>query len=150
MKRLTYILIILTAALATACQNNGDIGDLYGSWRVDSYTIDGNLQEGRPTQTVFSFQSTVVNVSLITDEYGGYWQRFGTWSETDTEFIFDFTHHDNKNAPGTGMYEAPEWLNFTSDAPMVLHKDQRSSREMTLSFSDLQGRRHVYVLKKTW
>lgn len=150
MKRLTYILIILTAALATACQNNGDIGDLYGSWRLDSYTIDGNLQEGRPTQTVFSFQSTVVNVSLITDEYGGAWQRFGTWSETDSEFIIDFTHHDNSNAPGTGTYQAPEWLNFNSDAPMVLHKYQRSSREMTLSFSDLQGRRHVYILKKTW
>lgn len=150
MKRITYILIILAAVLTSACQNNGDIGDLFGSWRVDSYTIDGQLQEGRPTQTVFSFQSITVNVSLITDEYGGAWQRFGTWTETDSEFIFDFTHHDNNNAPGTGMYQAPEWLNFTSDAPMVLHKDQRSSRDMTLSFSDLDGRHHVYVLKKTW
>ena len=150
MKRLPHILIILAAVLTSACQNNGDIGDLFGSWRVDSYTIDGQLQEGRPTQTVFSFQSITVNVSLITDEYGGAWQRFGTWTETDSEFIFDFTHHDNNNAPGTGMYQAPEWLNFTSDSPMVLHKDQRSSRDMTLSFSDLDGRRHVYVLKKTW
>lgn len=150
MKRITYILFILAAVLASACQNNGNIGDLFGSWRVDSYTIDGQLQEGMPTQTVFSFQSSVISVVLLTDEYGGTYKRFGTWSETDSEFVFDFTHHDNANAQGTGLYQAPEWLNFTSDAPMVLRKEQMASRSMTLSFTDAQNHRHVYVLKKTW
>ncbi len=150
MKRFTYILAAFAAFIVTACQNNGDIGDLFGSWRVDSYTIDGQLQTGAPEKTVFSFQSSVVNVSLITDEFGGAYQRFGTWRETDEDFVFDFTHHDNTTSSGTDLYQAPEWLNFSSDALMVLHKDERSSRSMTLSISDAQNRRHVYILSKTW
>lgn len=147
MKRLTLILPLLIAMLLSSCQNDGYIGEIFGTWRVESYTRDGVEMKIGPT--TFSFQNNIVNCVLNVDEYGTSWGRFGTWTLTDRQFELNFTHHDDNTPQGSGIYEAPEWLGMISDEVMnmkiTLNKDK-----MIWMWNAPDGAICVYQLHKTW
>ena len=67
----------LLALILGACQNNGDIGRMFGTWRIDSYLVDGEetdsiTADGHkiPVSNVtFSFQNDIVNAVTVLDNY---------------------------------------------------------------------------------
>lgn len=144
------LMAVIVMLLTAACQNNGDIGDLYGTWRVDRYTADGEVVHGYADQTVFSFQSSVICIVHLTDDYGSNDRNYGTWSEDGATLTLNFTHSDDENAPGTGVYRAPEWLGMTSDEPMVMDVSARSGSDMTLTWVSPLGVKNEYKLHKIW
>jgi hypothetical protein len=155
MKHIAYIITLAVALLATACtENNGDIGDFFGTWRVESYTADGVVQQGndmyKVNATTFSFQSQVVMVNVVLDEYGTNHTWYGSWSESGDVLTLNFTHSDNEIEQGTSSYAAPVWLGMTSDSPMNLSITNRDSRSMTLSWTDGHGIEKIYKISKTW
>lgn len=146
---LLYIVAFATLLICGGCQNDGNIGDLFGTWRVDSYERDGAQVEIRGGAT-FSFQNSVVNAVLTVDDYGTNWSRFGSWEQPDDKTMrLDFTHHDDNTAVGTGIYAAPEWLGMTSAEVMTMDCTLKGD-DMTWTWTALDGARCVYKLHKTW
>ena len=158
-KSLFCLLAVIFAACAISCQNNGDIGRYFGTWRLESYTVDGNKVEEvtidgntvPTTNVTFSFQNNIVNVVTIIDDYESYYSRFGTWEDEGSTFVLDFTHTDaTDTAPGTGQYAAPEWLGMVSDMPMHMALSGTGNKDFTLTWNDPEGSVRVYSLHKTW
>ena len=63
MKRISYILILFAVLLATGCtHNNGDIGHLFGTWKVTEATINDRPYDFDGNTLFFAFQNNVVGV----------------------------------------------------------------------------------------
>lgn len=149
MKKIIFILLI--AVTMGSCRvNNGDIGDFFGSWLLYSMTVDGNEAPGfNPEETFWEFQNNIIEISRV-DERFDKSGRWGTWSETDSDLLLDFTHSDDKYAPGTDIYQAPEWLYMPANEVIVLHFTERKATRMKLGWTDREGRLISYALRKLW
>ena len=153
MKQLSLYLIMLAAALGmTSCvTNNGDIVDLYGVWALDEVTVDGaeyTLWNADGSSTNFEFQNNIVCVQRVTPlhDQSSCW---GTWERTSTSIEFNFTHHDDSNAPGTGTYAAPAWF-LMPDGVTTAKVVSDTGRRMELTFCGVDGSTVSYRLRKTY
>lgn len=145
----TVILGIVSPSCVT---NNGDIGIYYGTWAVESVTVDGHELDGwnaGGTWSNFSFQNNIVCVARY-DRLQDKTECWGTWEERDGILYMDFTHSDDRFEPGTGIYAAPEWLGFEPDAVTRLRIDSATGSEMTLTNVKADGNAIVYRLRKTY
>lgn len=142
---------MLVAVAFCGCRmNNGDIGDFFGSWLLYSMTIDGNEAENFDTEsTYWEFQNNIIEISRVDSHYQK-WGRWGTWVDDGDRLLLDYTHGDEDYAPGTDIYQAPEWLYFPSNQIIVLNFVERQSKRMVLSMQDDKDRRIVYSLRKIW
>lgn len=130
--------------------NNGDIGDLFGSWLLEDMTVDGVTPEDfDPEATFWSFQNNIIQISRVEFMYEQDY-RWGTWTQDDNQLILNYTHHDGGEAPGTYPYNAPQWLGFPSNSLITLDFRSRSSRRMALSWQNAKGQTYVYSLRKIW
>ena len=150
-KILLIISIILSLA---ACQNDGRIGSLFGTWGLASMTVNGAPAEDvDPELTTWSFQNNIVRI-VLDGPHHAWTDRTGTWSRTSRDgknyLELDFTHGEDDIAPGSGPYKAPEWLGFPENRVVPLEFVKDSSREMILTWTDDDGKVYVYTLKKTW
>lgn len=136
---------VLLAIACAGCQNNGDIGYLFGTWRVDSFTADGTERPEAAARTLISFQNDIIMVQELLDDHGTYENHFGTWSEDGDMLTLDFTH-----TGGMADYSAPQWLGWTSDGPMTMQVAGRGSRDVTWTYVSPEGVTNVYKLHKTW
>ena len=59
MKKILYSLCVVSLLLSiTGCtQNNGNIGNWFGQWRMASYKVTGEVQEDYQGNILFCFQS---------------------------------------------------------------------------------------------
>lgn len=148
-KRLVIVFITILT-LASCRMNNGDIGDLFGSWLLYSMTVDGEAPENfNSEETFWEFQNNIVSISRVYYMYDKdvHW---GTWSEADGQLQLDYTHFESGVNPGTGQYSSPQWLGFPKRGIFQLKFVSRSSKRMTLSWYDSEGRMFVYSLRKIW
>lgn len=149
-----YILLPIIAIMALVlqgCQNNGHIGWIFGVWRVAEYTVDGQRVDNPLIETTtIAFQGGVVEVVAITDQYQSANESYGSWEENGNELILNFCNKDNQLPSGTEIYEAPSWLGMTSSAPMHLAISDRKGDGVTLTWTDDNGLKKVYKLRKTW
>lgn len=146
-------LILILSAVLTLCAcrvNNGDIGDFFGSWLVESLTVDGVTPEDFDNESSYwEFQNNIIKVTYVSDrlETEGRW---GTWTDEGQHLLLDFTHYENGVEPGTGQYKAPEWLYMPQGRVIDLTFASRSSKRMKLWFTDSEGARIEYSLRKIW
>jgi hypothetical protein len=154
MKQIKQILLYVALIfVAVGCKtNNGDIGVYYGSWALDAVSIDGTADtewcaDGR--WTTWSFQNDVICISRM-NEYADLESCWGTWSEDGNRLLLDYRHHDDKYADGTVQYAAPTWIYFVRNQVTELSIDSQTSKAMTLSTVDSQGRKITYTLRKTY
>ncbi|MDE6854791.1 MAG: lipocalin-like domain-containing protein [Muribaculaceae bacterium] len=153
MKRLAYITALaaaMTLTTASCTQNNGHIGPVFGSWSLQSMTVDGTdvpLPAGAVSATM-SFQTDVVRFNL-TYEYSHTLESFATWSKTGDIMTFDFRHHDDVTAEGTGMYAPPEWLHFEAlqeNATVT----ELNGKHFDFVRTDDEGHKYIYKFDRTW
>ena len=140
---LSYLLILVIAVMAGACQNNGDIGDLYGTWRFESYTIDGEPQTVAESTTV-SFQNDIIQVQHVLDAEMSYMNYYGRWSESGADMTLDFA----QTVAGEPV-AVPEYLGWTGAAPMRMEVSDRTSRSFTWTYR-ADGAVRLYRLRKTY
>ncbi len=151
MKKILSLIVAIMALISTGCQNDGDIGFMFGTWRVESYTADGTAVSLERYPTTFSFQGSVVKVQVIEDEYGSNNATYGNWSRDESAgtVTLNFGNSDDKYGPGEGPYAAPEYLGMTSAAPMVMQL-AHDGRTMTWTWHAPDGVVRIYKLHKTW
>lgn len=74
---ITFISIILIGG-ASCTHNNGDIGPLFGNWKVTSIEINGIPDASYKGNIFFAFQTDITNMKAIYDNHV-YSERFGQW-----------------------------------------------------------------------
>lgn len=158
MKKLHSTIFLLLAAavlsLATGCTHNcGDIGDLFGYWRLNSMTADGTpvelypetAEDGQPVRLyTWAFQSQIVMIHTFYDHEDSS-QATGTWQRTDRTLMLDFDHRDDG---GTEYYTPPAALKLVEGGVTPLEIILMNPNEMKLSYTADDGVTYEYRLGK--
>ena len=157
-KHIVLIISVLIGLLTTACtQSDGHIGPIFGSWILDSETVDGTAVEVRDetgTFTVWRFQQCVIGVGLCNDAKYSASQSYGNFELTDCDktLQLDFTGQDDAPAHQEGgYYWAPYWMGFPKTGKFTLTVDRLNGSKMDLTWNDPEsGKVYQYHFRKTW
>ena len=99
MKHVISLGIIVSFYLLTlsGCQNNGDIGDLYGQWKIIRIECEGDASlPGEYENNIFwSFQNQTICVTGVWEYYNSL--DYGNWRIEDNTFFYSFP--DKEFAP---------------------------------------------------
>lgn len=148
--RIIYILFLFIAMLlSTGCaRNDGDIGDLFGRWKVEALQADGQdqvLYDDDVLMYCWSFQGSLVWIQTLHPHHDfvnvkGMWNRDAHLLSLD----FSFTGDD-----GDVFYRPPEPLHLVNDGITALNIESLTSSRMHVWYeSSTDGVRYDYHLKK--
>ncbi len=102
---------LLLTVLSSGCtRNDGDIGDLFGWWTLDTLTADGAEQDLLSDEVLlytFSFQTDIVQIQQ-TFPHADFMRWKGMWSRDEETLYLDFGHTDDAG----GYYEPPVELHL--------------------------------------
>lgn len=147
MKAKIIIMICSVVALFSSCtQNNGDLDGLFGAWKVESITADGEVDAGYDGDMIWKFQNNIVALSVVGDNHY-YVNHMGTFTREGNTLVFNFTHSDDAHPPVSGAYVPPAQSHFPASIFGVTILKLTGS-EMKLQYIDNQGVTYIYNLKK--
>ncbi len=149
MKLIRYIFLIFAIGLlSSGCtQNNGDIGDLFGNWRLDSVTAEGlelELYDGEIKVYTWAFQSGIIRIQKIYSNMD-HLDYLGTWQRDDDELTLNFTHHADY---GDENFTPPEELHLVAHGITRLDILQLNSSKMCVGYRGNDGVEYKYYLHK--
>lgn len=109
MKRIAAVLcLIATMALSACLRDNGNIGDWFGTWHLESMDVDGEVDADYNGDILWKFQNNIIMISQVNDLLHTSTDSFGTWIEDDGRLLLNFTYSDDYNpGGGTGIYAPP-------------------------------------------
>ena len=143
MKRLKNIFVTFLATIACilACsctRNNGDIGDWFGTWRVDELNIDGEPDPNYgPPYMIFKFQSSIVIIMWPEEANHGAPACTGTWKQEGDKLLLRFDYDQFAPTVATHLPEV---------GTLDILKLSRSTIE--LEYHNPEGITYYYKLKK--
>lgn len=144
MRLLTKLMLLPVMLLLSGCMhNNGDIGDFFGTWRVETITVDDAEDESYPGNVFFQFQTSVVRV-VETLPHGDMMECFGSWSDEGDILILDFSYNVD---PTSDVYDMPSVTRLARKVN-TLNLSEVTSRKMSWEFTDSIGQKVVYKLRK--
>lgn len=151
MKAMTVFVVCLSLVIMAGCtRHNGDIGDLFGEWRLERLTADGQETElyddssDGPLLYTWAFQGNIIRINTIY-AHNRVFDCFGTWMRDDDLLELCFIYHDNSQ--GTDyLYNPPEAMCFSPDGVTRLHIDRLTGKKMEVSYTSADGVEYRYYL----
>lgn len=151
------MLVVALTALTGCTQNDGHIGDLFGTWRLEELTADGtplrlygipDKHWGKEVELYqWSFQGELVQIRTLY-QYADFSTARGTFRHTDGMLYLDFDH---TYIEGTVGLTPPEALHLTLHGTTALKVTRLEGRNMTLEYtSDDDGVKYIYTLRKAF
>lgn len=138
--------LLACVGLSGCMQHNGRIGDWFGTWKLESITVNGTDDTAYAGNIFFQFQTDKVHIIEV-DTSVPTTRRdcFGRWEESDGTLILDFSY----TADGTASQFIPMTQTLLSHDVNILTIDSKSSKRMewTLDKTD-PSQTVVYKLKK--
>lgn len=139
MKKILYSLCVVSLLLSiTGCtQNNGNIGNWFGQWRMDSYKVNGEVQEDYQGNIFFCFQSAVFayRYSKSDGDYSSaYLGKWEEWEEKDGDLLVIIFNTEESNVPPNNP--------FGFKAGNVLKVVHNGGSEKTLTYEDEEGNKY--------
>lgn len=138
-KILYTIFVAVIAVLLSGCtRNNGDIGELFGQWKVTSITADGKDVYDCNGVMYFKFQSSVYCQKIVNEVT--HWDDcvYAKWKYEGNGILIDFTGTGYKPFSCSGMGEGQNYIEIES----------QSDDSMTMSYISLEEVKYIYTLKK--
>lgn len=151
MRKLIHIicLILFMSSLSACTQNNGDIGPLFGFWRLNELTCDGEPVAGYEAgDEIWSFQNNIIFIQTLGEAHD-YEERVGTWTRHDNILSIDFTHW-NAETDIEYYFKAPAILNFSDNQVNDLTVETITSDNLVLKMIAEDGSLMGYTLKKVY
>lgn len=153
MKTLSRIiaLIILTFSFNACTHNNGNIGELFGTWKLQSISIDGETDTSYICNVLWKFQSSVMCMVRANDDTHNKFESWGTWSyaNDDTQLELNFTHTDNDNPNQGSMKYSPLPETYLPKATIsTLDITMLNGSEMILVYHSIDGKEYRYKFKR--
>ena len=127
---------VMMCVCGSSCtRNGGDIGIWFGTWAVESHTVDGNdaVKSDAAAAYYLQFQRTVVCLRH-TDALHNGGESYGLWNEEDGTMTITF---DPKNYDVTIMPQSATYTVTCTD-----------NRHVTLTATDAEGHKLTYNLAK--
>ena len=92
--------------LGSCTHNDGDIGKWFGTWAVQSISVDGVPDDDYHGDILWKFQSDVFSMLRFSADPvdHSYQQVWGSWCEDGDALVLRFGYSDDSYAPGTGIY----------------------------------------------
>lgn len=149
MKKIYHIMAILIVAVTfvSCTHNNGDIGEYFGTWKLETISVDGNTDSAYGGDIFWKFQTSVICMERVTELHDTE-NRWGTWAQIGSDVLrMDFTHHDDTHPEGSDMYSPfPETYipNGVTDLTIM----SMSGSSMVLGYTKDDGTVIKYNLKK--
>lgn len=149
-KTLTRLFLLLTIFLLGSCtHNDGDIGELFGFWRLEEMQVNStevNLYADTDVQLYsFAFQSDIVLLQTVLP-HNDYLRAFGSWKRDGSRLILNFDHSDNDD---NTKYDVPEALGFNPSGVTDFEVLSLSGSAMTLRYTDSESTVRTYYFKKS-
>lgn len=137
MKTIYLFTVAVVLCLLSSCtRNNGDIGELFGLWRVTSIEINGEELDNYGGTMYFAFQTTVFCQKTVIESTHEYEDRFATWKYEGKDIVIDF--HDYLPYEITGMQEGSNHV--------IIEKIK--GKDMVMSYTSTEGVEYKYILKR--
>lgn len=135
MKHIRLIIILLIGVVAAGCtHNNGDIGPLFGKWKVTSIVAEGITADPYQGNVFWDFQSHTISVSEQMPNHD-YSQGFGNWSMSGDELTIDFPD-ETRQPPAASLLPSSCRLQVlklnTGHAIFLLHRADGATITFTL------------------
>lgn len=92
-------LFILMIAVFPACQNEGNIGDLYGQWSLKKASVDSKVSEH--DNLFFSFQGKVVWAKRVNYGSHTYGDVVGRFENRGDSLIMHFVQQNEYTSPAS-------------------------------------------------
>lgn len=146
----TLLFAALLLAIATSCtHNDGDIGPLFGIWRLEKMTRDGQAVDLRADGlqlVTFAFQNQVVEINT-TEDHNYLTTCLANWRRDGQTLTFDF---DNTDATGEDVrYTPPSILGWRHGETCPTEIVKLDGKNMELAYVSPTGGDYRYWLKKT-
>lgn len=138
----TLMLAVVALALGGCMQHNGNIGDWFGTWKVETIAVDGTEEADYSGNLFFQFQTDIVRMVEV-GAYQSYADRFGSWEDEGSTLVLDFTY----KADFSGSF-IPLPASHLDRARNLLHIDSKTSRHMQWTLDKPDGTTITYTLKK--
>ena len=90
---LGFILMLMIIPLCCCTHNNGDIGPLFGQWKIESVRCEGMPQPEYAGNAFLSFQNSVAQITITGDHNTSY-RSYATWHIADNTLFIDFDDAD--------------------------------------------------------
>lgn len=115
--------MLLIFIFCRCTHNNGDIGHLFGQWRIESVKYDNAPQPDYDGNLFLSFQNSVVQITQ-TGEHNTSRRSYGSWHIDDNTLFIDF---DDPDFPpfgniGFSIHNRLQILRLTN-SEMILQSD---------------------------
>lgn len=150
MKKTTRLIcIMLLAAICTltpgCTRNDGDIGNLFGTWSLRQIIIDGTDAPDYEGGMSWSFQNDIVWFITVGDHEDSTqrWAKWA-WKTEDEVMLIDFIH----GSDGEGTFSPDPVLHFPDKTTVELQVLNFQGKDLTLCYTSPAGARQVYVLRK--
>lgn len=143
MRILTKFLAPLVLLGLSGCmQHNGDIGDWFGTWKLESIEVNGATDASYADNVFFQFQTDVVRMVAVLP-YQAYSDRFGSWEQDGNTLILNYSY----TAAGTQQIHNPLPQTYLDKAANILQISEMTSRRMTWRYEKPDSV-IVYTLRK--
>ena len=139
-----FTALLAIAALCSCTHNNGDIGPLFGQWKItDIATTDavtGTVTHNATSGAFLSFQNDVVTLTQVYDGQHQSALSYGKWELNGNSLTLYFDISDGVSLPGAMFYPRADFnIETLSGSELV----------MTLAGNLPEGAAQVcYTLKK--
>lgn len=138
--------LLVCAGLNGCMQHNGRIGDWFGSWKLESISVNGTDDAAYAGNIFFQFQTDKVHIIEVDTSLPATRQDcFGRWAESDGTLVLDFSY----TADGMSSHFIPMPQTMLSNDVNILKIDSKSSKRMQWTLEKTEpARTIVYKLKK--
>lgn len=147
MKRLT-IYIFLMLMLIGCTQNDGIITPMFGYWRLDRITVDGETVA--TPESVWAFQSSIVCFQMLKPihEMEEHW---ALWDRMNGIMSVSFDNYDDSTPAGEWPYNPPRIPGFPKGVAILQLKEITVSKhDMILEHIASDGTCYIYYLSKLY
>lgn len=139
----TLIISLLSIVLLSGCMhNNGDIGNYFGTWHVESISVDDESDLNYSGNIFFQFQSDVVR---LVENRGNndLTEFFGTWVDNGADIVLNFGY---KVDTESDVYNIPSVTRLVK-GENIINVTYSGSSKMKWSFTS-DGHNITYTLNK--
>lgn len=145
-KIIKALLPIFILSIFSSCQNNGNIGDWYGMWKLQSITIDGVDDPEYEPNVFWKFQTGVIQMVRYSETSGS--TGTGTWKEKNGILELTYEYSDNSNPEASRKYSTLSGMHLPATGVIPLEITKKPSSSMILTYRAEDGTNYVYTFKK--
>lgn len=126
-------------AIAQGCtRNDGNIGPIWGMWRVTNLEINGEQKEGYEGNLYFSFQASVFMQKTVNENEHSANNTYAMWMYQGEDLLINFTEERYKPFAISGMIHGENFVK-------VLYFE---GDDMHLEYENPDGVKYFYKLKR--